>query len=93
MLNKVVEIQRREGLADGAMAARLGVSRPTWNRIRNGHLSFGDALAVRAAGVWPELTRDLLDLASASVSVRTEQETVQRVNPAPVLQSDTGDLD
>lgn len=72
MKDKVVAIQVREHLHDGQMAALLGVSRPTWNRIRNGHLRFGDHLAVRAAGLWPELTRDLLDRAAA-VSVGTEQ--------------------
>lgn len=72
MLNKVIDIQKRERLHDAQVAERLGIARPTWNRIRNGHLPFGDHLAVRAAGCWPELTRDLLDRAAA-VSVGTEQ--------------------
>jgi plasmid maintenance system antidote protein VapI len=71
MLLKLVAIQRREGLTDGQMAARLGVSRPWWNRVKNGRLPFTDEVAVRAVGVWPELTRDLLDRAQSSVRTRT----------------------
>lgn len=88
MLNKVAEIQKREGLTDGQMAGKLGIARPTWNLIKNGKAPFHDRLAVRAAGVWPELTRDLLDLA-ASVSVPTEQVTPTGETPAPVLQTPT----
>lgn len=68
MLQKLAAIQRREGLSDGQMAARLGTSRPTWNRIRNGKLPLTEKVAMRATGLWPELTRDLIDRAAASVS-------------------------
>lgn len=58
------------------MAARLGIARPTWNRIRNGRLPLTGTLAIRAAGVWPELSRDLLDRAdAASRSVLTADKT------------------
>jgi len=67
MLDKLISIQRREGLADGAMASRLGISRSAWNLIRRNKLALGDGVAVRAAGAWPELSRDLLDRASATV--------------------------
>jgi hypothetical protein len=69
MLIKLLEIQRREDLTDGQMAARLGISRPTWNLVKNGKRPFRDDWAVRAVGQWPELTRDLLELAAAGPTV------------------------
>lgn len=71
MLNNLAAIQRREGLNDRDMAARLGISRPTWNRVRNGRLPLTDEVAMRAAGLWPELTRDLLERAASTVSEGT----------------------
>lgn len=68
MKERLILIQRREGWNDTEMAKRLGISRPTWNRVRNGHLPLTDEVAVRAAGLWPELTRELLDRAAASVT-------------------------
>lgn len=67
MRNRLAAIQSREGLTDGQMAARLGIARPTWNRIKNGHLRVSDLVAVRAAGAFPELTRELLDRSAESV--------------------------
>jgi hypothetical protein len=67
MLDKLIAIQHREELHDGAMAARLGISRSAWNLIRRQKLALGHGVAVRAAGAWPELSRDLLDRASATV--------------------------
>lgn len=76
MLDKLKAIQQRERLADGPMAERLGISRSAWNLIRNGKLELSDAVAVTAAGVWPELTRDLLDRAEqAAVSVADSRST------------------
>lgn len=66
MLDKLVAIQRREDLSDTRMAELLGMSRPWWSRVKHGHLRLSEKVAVRAAGVWPELTRDLLDLAAVS---------------------------
>lgn len=66
MRERLIEIQKRDGLTDGQMAERLGCSRPRWNMVKNGKRTFGEDMAVRAVGVWPELTRDLLDLAAAS---------------------------
>lgn len=63
-----MDIQRREGLTDGELAARLGISRWLWNRIKNGHKPVTSEVAVRAAGAFPELTRELLDRAAASVT-------------------------
>jgi transcriptional regulator with XRE-family HTH domain len=64
MLNKLREIQRRERLTDSEMADKLGCSRPTWNLIKNGRRSLDADTAVRAAGVFPELSKDLLDMAA-----------------------------
>jgi plasmid maintenance system antidote protein VapI len=66
MLKKLREIQKRERLTDGEMAEKLGCSRPSWNLMKNGHRELRDEWAVRAAGVWPELSRDLLALAAES---------------------------
>lgn len=76
MLTNLTAIQSRESLTDGQMAARLGLSRPQWNLIRNGRRPLTNAVAMRAAGAFPELTRDLLDLVADSVSTpaNTEKE-------------------
>lgn len=68
MLEAMKDIQIREGLTDGQMAQRLFCSRPLWNRVKNGRMPLSDDLAVRAAGAFPELTRELLDRAARSVS-------------------------
>ena len=68
MLPNIVAIQSRESLTDGRMAALLGLSRPQWNLIRNGRRPLTDAVAMRAVGAFPELTRDLLARAADSVS-------------------------
>lgn len=68
MLTKLADIQRREGWSDGQMARRIGLSRPQWNLVRNGRRPLTHATALRAAGAFPELTRDLIDLAAGSVN-------------------------
>lgn len=73
MLTLLVAIQSRESLTDAAMAARLGVSRPTWNLIRNGHRRLTHQTAIKAAGAFPELTRALIDMAADSVNTRTNE--------------------
>lgn len=65
MLQKLTAIQQREGLSDRGMAQRLGLSRPHWNLIRNGRRTLTPDVALRAAGAFPELTRDLLALAES----------------------------
>lgn len=67
MIEGLVSIQQREGLTDGQMAERLGCSRPLWNLVKNGRRPLSGDLAVRAAGVFPELTKHLLDRAEESV--------------------------
>lgn len=76
MLTNLVAIQSREALTDAQMALRLGLSRPQWNLIRNGRRPLTHAVALRAAGAFPELTRDLIDRAADSVSTpaNTEKE-------------------
>lgn len=81
MLTKLVAIQRRESLTDSQMAARLGISRPTWNLVRNGHRPLRDEWAMRAAGEWPELTADLLALTRRSVSNAGGENGVALVEP------------
>lgn len=68
MKERLISIQKRDGLNDGQMAERLGIRRETWNRVRNGHTPLRRDVAVRAAGAWPELMPDLLGLAAASVT-------------------------
>ena len=63
----MVNLKRRESLSDRQMAERLGCSRSYWTLIRLGQRDFPTAMAVRAAGIWPELTRHLLDMAHDSV--------------------------
>lgn len=71
MLNELLSIQTRDKLTDEQMGARLGVSRSRWNAIRNGKQSLSDNLAMVAAGVWPELTRTLIDRAASAATTQT----------------------
>lgn len=66
MKDRLLLIQTRESLTDTAMADRLGLSRPTWNLIKNGRVRLSGEVAIRAAGAFPELADDLLELAAAS---------------------------
>lgn len=75
MLNELLSIQTRDRLTDSQMGARLGVSRSRWNAIRNGKQTLSDNLAMVAAGVWPELTRTLLDRAASAATVQTSEPT------------------
>lgn len=71
MLNELRSIQRRDKLSDEQMGALLGVGRSRWNAIRNGKQTLSDSLALVAAGVWPELTRSLIDRAASAASSQT----------------------
>lgn len=75
MLNELRAIQTRDGLTDAQMGSRLGVSRSRWNAIRNGKQSLSDNLAMVAAGVWPELTRTLIDRAASAATIQTSPTT------------------
>lgn len=68
MLPKVLVIQQREGLTDTGMAIALGLTRQHWNMVKNGHRALTYPMAMTAAGQWPELTRDLLDMATPLVT-------------------------
>lgn len=71
VIDELRSIQARDGLTDTQMGARLGVSRSRWNAIRNGKQSLSDNLAIVAAGVWPELTRTLIDRAATAATTQT----------------------
>lgn len=71
MLDELCAIQKRDKLSDTAMGSKLGVSRSRWNAIRNGKQTLSDNLALTAAGVWPELTRELLNRAAVSKPTQT----------------------
>lgn len=72
MLTRLAAIQTREGLSDGQMAERLGCSRSLWNQVRRGRMPLSHELAVRAAGAFPELSRDLLLFAADAVTPLTD---------------------
>lgn len=65
MRTRLIELQQQRALTDAEMASVLGVSRPHWNLVKNGRVELSDELAIRAAGSFPELTRDLLELAAS----------------------------
>jgi hypothetical protein len=71
VIEKLVLIQKRDALTDADMGRLLGVSRSRWNAIRHGKQTLSDNLALTAAGVWPELTRDLIDRAASSAPTVT----------------------
>jgi transcriptional regulator with XRE-family HTH domain len=72
VLDELKRIQQRDKLSDAEMGRRLGVGRSRWNAIRNGKQTLSDNLALAAAGVWPELTRDLIDRAASAASSQTQ---------------------
>lgn len=77
VLDELRSIQVRDKLTDTQMGARLGVSRSRWNAIRHGKQTLSDNLALTAAGVWPELTRTLIDRAASAATVQTATPTTE----------------
>ena len=71
MKERLLAIQTREGWSDREMAERLGCSRPLWTLIRNGKNEMSADLLMKAAGAFPELSADLLDLARDAATPRT----------------------
>lgn len=71
MKERLLAIQSENGWNDREMAERLGCSRPLWSLIRQGKTEVSADLAVRAAGAFPELSVDLLELARDSVTPQT----------------------
>lgn len=65
----LIERQRAEGLSDVAFAARLGISQPTWNRIRNGYSGTSLRLTAKAIAAFPEDRETIVDLALPRDSV------------------------
>lgn len=82
MLEKLKAIQQREKLTDGGMAEQLGISRSAWNLIRNERMALSGDVAITAAGVWPELTRDLID--------RAEQAALSAADSRAMVSSERG---
>ncbi len=68
MRERLLAIQVREHLSDEGMATRLQCSRSLWSMVRRGKMPLSHEMAIRATGAFPELTLDLLEMASASVS-------------------------
>lgn len=66
MIEKLVAIQTRDNLDDTEMGRRLGVGRSRWNALRNGKQELSHKNVLAAVGQWPELTRDLIDLAEST---------------------------
>ncbi len=48
-------IQAQGGLSDQEMADRLGVSRPHWSRMKNGHRGLSRDVLMRAVMAFPEI--------------------------------------
>lgn len=68
MVEKLREIQQRNGWTDEQMAAKLGVARSTWTEIKNGRLNLSPRAQMLAAGAFPELVTDLVLSVSQSPS-------------------------
>lgn len=75
MIESIRRIQLRDELSDTEVGRRLGVSRSRWNAIRNGKQTLSDNLAFTAAGVWPELTPDLIERAALAAPLVTNGRT------------------
>ena len=54
------EIQKRRGMSDRAFAGSLGITQPSWCRVRNGKRRPGLELARGAAAAYPELGPELV---------------------------------
>jgi transcriptional regulator with XRE-family HTH domain len=66
MVDRLVEIQKREGWPDGRLAREIGISRPAWNLIRRGKRPLRAQPAMQAAHRFPQLTRELLTFVSSA---------------------------
>lgn len=51
----LLTIQAKEGMSDEAMAARLGISRSAWTRIKLGHRNVGGKVLRGVAREFPHL--------------------------------------
>jgi DNA-binding XRE family transcriptional regulator len=56
------EIQKRRGMSDKEFAHSLGITQPSWSRVRGGKRRPGLELARGAAKAYPELGPELVHL-------------------------------
>ncbi len=59
MRHKLIEIQKREQLTDTDFAAKLGVTREWWNKVKNGNEPLTANVQLAAIRTWPELLTEL----------------------------------
>ena len=60
MRERLLQIQRREGLTDAQVAERLGIARSTWTEVRNDRLPMSDRVQLAAVRAFPELLGTLV---------------------------------
>jgi len=73
LLEKLKEIQTREGLSDYKFSDKLGISHQLWQMTRTGKREIGLAVLQGTLRAYPELARDVLfflqgDVASPLIS-------------------------
>lgn len=83
LVETLVERQQRMDLSDRAFAARLGVSRSTWTRVRLGDRRPGERLLSGVMRAFPSLTEDCLVYLRDGVSM---PENVTQSDAEPVTE-------
>ncbi len=63
MIEKLIEIQKREHLTDTKLAEKLGIHAISWNRIKKGRAGYSEEFIKKAVKAFPEVAPAvLLDL-------------------------------
>lgn len=73
LIEKLKEIQAREGLSDYKFADKLGVSPQLWQMTRTGKRDIGSVILKAVAKTYPELNRDVLIFLGSDASILSNQ--------------------
>lgn len=75
LLERLTEIQRREGYSDTVFARHLGIPRSTWQLTRTGVKRIGRRVALAAMRAYPELTGDVISFLLSDATPATDPAT------------------
>lgn len=64
LLARLTQIQRSLNASDAEFAARIGITDPAWNLIRNGKREMGRKALAGIYRAFPELSNEILDYAT-----------------------------
>lgn len=85
LLEKLKEIQDKEGLSDYKFADKLGISHQLWQMTRTGKREIGLTILQGVRVVYPELDRDVLLFLSNNVDISPEERDITTITPETAL--------